>query len=38
VDESHHHSGEEVTEGENEIAKLRARVAELEAKNQIGRS
>jgi hypothetical protein len=34
VDESHGHAGEE----ENEIEKLRARVAELEAKKQAGRS
>ena len=34
VDESHGHAGEE----ENEIEKLRARVAELEGKKQAGRS
>ena len=38
VDESHGHPGEEVRKEENEIGKLRARIAELEAKNQIGRS
>jgi uncharacterized protein DUF3302 len=32
VDESHGHGGAELTEGENEIGKLRARIAELEAK------
>jgi hypothetical protein len=38
VDESHGHAGEEVTEEEKEIEKLRARVAELEAKTRSGRS
>jgi hypothetical protein len=32
VGEPHGHGGAELTEGENEIGKLRARVAELEAK------
>jgi CBS domain containing-hemolysin-like protein len=32
VDESHGHHSEEVTKEENEIGKLRARIAELEAK------
>jgi hypothetical protein len=36
VGESHSHPGEEVTKEENEIEKLRARIAELEAKNQVG--
>jgi Protein of unknown function (DUF3302) len=35
VDKSLGHVGHEVTEEENEIEKLRARVAELEAKNQV---
>jgi hypothetical protein len=34
VDESLHHLGKEVKEEENEIEKLRARVAELEAKRK----
>jgi hypothetical protein len=34
VDDSIHHLGEEVTKEESEIERLRARVAELEAKNQ----
>src|SRR5215472_15949356 len=38
VDESHGHGGEELTEEQKEIEKLRARVAELESKNQGGRS
>lgn len=38
VGESHGHAGEEVMKEENEIQKLRARIAELEAKNQVGRS
>jgi CBS domain containing-hemolysin-like protein len=38
VDESHGHVGEEVAEEENEIGKLRARLAELEAKTGSGRS
>jgi hypothetical protein len=38
VDESLGHHGEEVTNEENEMGKLRARLAELEAKNQVGRS
>jgi hypothetical protein len=38
VDESLRHIGEEVREEENEIEKLRARVAELEAKNRSGGS
>jgi CBS domain containing-hemolysin-like protein len=38
VDESHGHVGEEVTKEENEIGRLRARVAELEAKTRSGRS
>jgi Protein of unknown function (DUF3302) len=38
VDESLGHHGVEVTKEENEIEKLRARVAELEAKNRVGRS
>ena len=33
VDESLGHHGEEVTNEENEIGKLRARLAELEAKH-----
>jgi uncharacterized protein DUF3302 len=37
VDESLGHHGEEVSKEENEIERLRARVAELEAKNQVGR-
>jgi hypothetical protein len=37
VDESHGHAGAELTEGENEIGKLRARIAELEAKTRSGR-
>jgi hypothetical protein len=37
VGESHGHAGEEAA-NENEVEKLRARVAELEAKNQVGRS
>jgi hypothetical protein len=35
VDESLSHVGHEVTEEDNEIEKLRARIAELEAKNQV---
>jgi hypothetical protein len=38
VGEPHGHGGEEVTEEQKEIEKLRARVAELEAKNRSGRS
>src|SRR5215467_13738368 len=38
VDESHGHGGAEVTEEKNEIEKLRARIAELEAKTRSGRS
>src|SRR5207244_5918304 len=38
VDESHSHAGEEVTKEENEIGKLRARVAELEGKIRSERS
>jgi hypothetical protein len=38
VGESHGHGGEEITEPEKEIEKLRARVAELEAKTRSGRS
>ncbi len=38
VDESLGHLGEEVKEEENEIEKLRARVAELEAETQLRRS
>ena len=38
VDESLGHHGEEVSEEENEIEKLRARLAELEAKTRSGRS
>jgi CBS domain containing-hemolysin-like protein len=37
VDESHGHHGGEVTKEESEIQTLRARLAELEAKTQIGR-
>jgi hypothetical protein len=37
VDESHGHHGGQVTKEENEIEKLRARVAELEAKARSGR-
>jgi hypothetical protein len=37
VGEPHGHGGEEVTEEQKEIEKLRARVAELEAKNRSGR-
>jgi hypothetical protein len=37
VDESHGHPGEEVTK-KDEVEKLRARVAELEAKNPVRRS
>jgi CBS domain containing-hemolysin-like protein len=37
VDESHGHHGEELTKEEGEIEKLRARLAELEAKRQTGR-
>ena len=35
VDESLSHVGHEVTEEDNEIGKLRARIAELEAKNRV---
>ena len=38
VGEGHGHAGEEVMEEEKEIEKLRARVAELEAKTRSGRS
>jgi hypothetical protein len=38
VDESHGHAGAEVIDEKNEIQKLRARVAELEAKTRSGRS
>ena len=38
VAEPHGHGGEEVTEEQKEIEKLRARVAELEAKTRSGRS
>jgi CBS domain containing-hemolysin-like protein len=38
VDESLGHHGEEVSKEENEIEKLRARLAELEAKTKSGRS
>jgi hypothetical protein len=38
VDESHGHAGEKVADEENEIGRLRARVAELEAKTGSGRS
>ena len=38
VDESLGHHGEEVSKEENEIEKLRARIAELEAKTKSGRS
>ena len=38
VDESLGHLGEEVKEEENEIEKLRARVAELEAENKQGKA
>jgi hypothetical protein len=38
VGEGHGHAGEEVIEEEKEIEKLRARVAELEAKTRSGRS
>ena len=38
VDKSLGHVGEELTKEENELERLRARVAELEAKNQISRS
>jgi CBS domain containing-hemolysin-like protein len=38
VDESLAHLSKEVTEEEKEIRELRARLAELEAKNQVGRS
>ena len=38
VGEPHGHADEEATKDENEIEKLRARIAELEAKNQVGRS
>jgi hypothetical protein len=38
VGEGHGHGGEEVTEEQKEIEKLRARVAELEAKTGSGRS
>ena len=38
VGESHGHAGEELTEEQKEIEKLRARVAELEAKPGPGRS
>jgi len=38
VGEGHGHAGEEATREENEVEKLRARIAELEAKNQSGRS
>jgi len=37
VGEPHGHPGEEVTKEENEIGKLRARIAELEAETQLGR-
>jgi hypothetical protein len=38
VGESHGHAGEEAAKEENELERLRARVAELESKNQGGRS
>jgi len=38
VGEPHGHGGEEVTEEQKEVEKLRARVAELEAKTGSGRS
>jgi CBS domain containing-hemolysin-like protein len=38
VDESHGHHGEGMSKEENEIEKLRARLAELEAKTRSGRS
>jgi len=38
VDESHGHAGEELTEERKELEKLRARVAELEAKTGSARS
>jgi len=38
VAESHGHAGEEAAKEENELERLRARVAELESKNQGGRS
>jgi uncharacterized protein DUF3302 len=38
VDESLHHLDKEVSTEENEIAKLQARIAELEAKTKSGRS
>jgi hypothetical protein len=38
VGEPHGHEGEEVTEEQKEIEKLRARVAELEAKTRSGRT
>jgi hypothetical protein len=38
VDESVGHHGEDVSKEENEIEKLRARLAELEAKSKSGRS
>jgi hypothetical protein len=37
VDESLGHAGHEVTEEENEIEKLRTRIAELEAKRSAAR-
>jgi len=38
VAEPHGHAGEEAAKEENELERLRARVAELESKNQGGRS
>ena len=38
VTESHGHAGEEAAKEENELERLRARVAELESKSQGGRS
>jgi len=38
VGESHGHPGEEVTKEENEIQKLRARIAELEAQIKAGKA
>jgi hypothetical protein len=38
VDESHGHGHQELTEEQKEIEKLRARVAELEARTSSGRS
>ena len=38
VDESHDHAGEEAAKEENELERLRARLAELESRTKSGRS